>query len=135
MGSNRYTIYYTDVTFEIIKKLETEGHNQRNVINSGIVLFDQADDKARGIAYMEAYNKPRQRLRHAIQAIGSIEAGYLSESEARILKQLRACLSAAAAAEPTGRPPADPPDGRRSSEKSGAKASSENDRRREKSAR
>jgi len=62
MAKKRYTLYFTDTTNAIIDSLEKRGHKVRNVLNAGIVLFDQADISQRGEAIAIANSMVQEEL-------------------------------------------------------------------------
>lgn len=94
MAKNRYTVYYTETTLRMIEALEKEGHQQRDVINAGIVLFFKATDEQRGSAFMTANIKPKARLENAIETILKIDLEYLSEEDQKRVQEIRQKLGA-----------------------------------------
>ena len=63
MKSNRYTLTLTDETFAILNSLERKGYSVRNILNGGVVLFDEADSQERGRSVLVAFGKLEQELK------------------------------------------------------------------------
>ena len=56
MAHKKYSITFTETTHRLICSLEKYGHNVRDIINAGIVLFDESDNPTRAHAHMRAYS-------------------------------------------------------------------------------
>jgi hypothetical protein len=61
MAHKKYSITFTETTHRLVCSLEKYGHNVRDIINAGIVLFDESDNPTRAKAHMRAYsNMPEE---------------------------------------------------------------------------
>jgi len=56
MAHKKYSITFTETTHRLVCSLEKYGHNVRDIINAGIVLFDESDNPTRARAHMRAYS-------------------------------------------------------------------------------
>jgi len=54
MAEKRYQLTFTETTHKLIGSLLKYGHNIRDILNAGIVLYDQADRPTRAMAEMRA---------------------------------------------------------------------------------
>lgn len=50
----RYQLTLTDTTAKLVYALQKYGHNIRDILNAGIVLYDQSDNPTRAMAEMRA---------------------------------------------------------------------------------
>ena len=89
MAKSRYNVYYTETTLRMINDLEKEGHQQRDVLNAGVVLFNDASDEKRGLAHMIAYNKPKVRFQNALDVIFKSDINSLNPAQAKIAQAIR----------------------------------------------
>lgn len=69
MPEKRYTLYFTAATKRIIDSFEKRDYRVRDVLNAGVVLFDQADIANRGQAIAIAHGMLKEEIETAIQRI------------------------------------------------------------------
>ena len=50
----RYQLTLTETTAKLVYALQKYGHNIRDILNAGIVLYDQSDNPTRAMAEMRA---------------------------------------------------------------------------------
>lgn len=77
MAKKRYQLTLTDTTHRLVCSLEQRGHNVRDILNAGIVLYDQADNAQKAKAHMTAYNNLPEEvadLERRLAAARAIEA-------------------------------------------------------------
>jgi L-fucose mutarotase/ribose pyranase (RbsD/FucU family) len=51
---NRYQLYLTETTANLLVDLQKYRHNIKDILNAGIVLYDQSDNPTRAMAEMRA---------------------------------------------------------------------------------
>lgn len=71
MAKKRYTLYFTDMTHAIVNELETRGHKVREILNAGVILYDQADIRHRGEAVAIAHSMIKEDLLDIISRLRS----------------------------------------------------------------
>ena len=62
MKSKKYSLTLTDETFATLNSLERKGYNVRNVLNAGVILFDETAPDDRGRPILTAFGKLQQEL-------------------------------------------------------------------------
>jgi hypothetical protein len=54
MADKRYQLTFTETSWKLIGSLIKYGHNIRDVLNAGVVLYEQSDKPTRAMAEMRA---------------------------------------------------------------------------------
>jgi len=103
MIPKKYQLTYTDATHIEMDRLVSHGHNIRDVLNAGIMLFKKATHQERGIAHMEAYSQPQKDFQEALDVILETNIDLLNPEHAKIAQTVRnLCLADHAQSESVG---------------------------------
>lgn len=85
----------SDGAHRVMNDLVDAGHNIRDVLNAGIVLFKKASREERGLAHMEAYSRPQEDVRQLVKAIETVDLSRLEAPEKETMQRLRDALAEA----------------------------------------
>lgn len=95
MIAKRYQLYLSDAAHRVLNDLIENGHNIRDVLNSGVIMYKKASHEERGVAHMEAYGQPKKEIQEAIKTIQqaqTINYEMLSPEDAAFVKRIRQML-------------------------------------------
>jgi hypothetical protein len=97
MAAEKYTLNFTDTTQKAINLLESSGFRVCDVLNAGIILFEQANKVQRSIALIEALSNQKVELDAALSQLKTIVADIrvelLSPEESQKVAKIRQLLS------------------------------------------
>lgn len=100
MANKRYMLNFTEATHRIINALEEREYKVRDVLNAGVVLFDQASMAQRGQAQVISHGMAKEDIITAIGRIkqtidwmdGIKQPEAFSETERELARQLKDIL-------------------------------------------
>jgi hypothetical protein len=74
MAQKRYQLTFTDTSHTLINSLERRGFSVRDILNAGVVLFDEAEGLTRARAMMIANNDLREEVRDLERRLAAAKA-------------------------------------------------------------
>jgi len=92
MIDKRYQLTFTDTTQIVVDRLINHGFNIRDILNAGVILFDKAPLKERGMAIAAAKTRQKQELNDVVATLLKIDLDYLDDDGKEKVAALRRAL-------------------------------------------